>query len=380
MKKGYNKVAIIEIILLILLLFNSFVFKIANTYEVVGLLLPFLILMIVLSGFKKDNFRYKKDVLLTVLACLLIYYFITYMLGLFTGFLRSPYSYYVITVIKNILPVILLIIVSEFLRYQIFTSLRSNTLCKVLGFVIFVVVDVNIMVHTYDVLTYAGLTKMVCLVLFPSITKNILLIYLTEKSGYTNAIIYRLITELSIYLLPIFPNFGEYINVLIKTLLPILIVFRLNNMFSYYEIRKIKSSNYNKRKLVLYSVITFALLVIVVLTSGLFKYQALAIGSNSMKPTIIKGDVVILKKVKKSELRNIKKGDILVYNHDKKILVHRVVEILNLNGNINFVTKGDNNNSKDAWIIKEEEVLGISRFKIRYIGIPTVALNDLLNK
>ena len=67
MKKGFNKILILEIILLIFLLFNSFVFKIANTYVVTSIILPFLILMIVLTGFEKDNFRYKKDVLLNIL-------------------------------------------------------------------------------------------------------------------------------------------------------------------------------------------------------------------------------------------------------------------------------------------------------------------------
>lgn len=139
---------------------------------------------------------------------------------------------------------------------------------------------------------------MICLVVFPSITKNIFLTYLTMKVGYKNGIIYRLITELSTYLLPIFPDFGEYINVLLKTVLPIAIMARLNNMFNYYSVRKIKDSRYNNRKLVLYSFITFALLTIVLLTSGLFTYQALTIGSGSMSPAIEKGDVIVLKSMK----------------------------------------------------------------------------------
>ena len=60
MKKGYNKILILEIILLIFLLFNSFVLKIANTYEVTGVILLFLIVAIILTGFKKDNFRFCK--------------------------------------------------------------------------------------------------------------------------------------------------------------------------------------------------------------------------------------------------------------------------------------------------------------------------------
>ena len=380
MKKGYNKILILEIILLIFLLFNSFVFKTANVYVVTALLVPFLILTIVLMGFEKENFRNKKDVLLNIIICLLIYYFVTYFLGLFTGFIRTSYSLSFINIIKNIFPVILLIVVSELLRYELFTKSKGNIPCFAIGYVVFVLIDVNLSVHMYDVTSYLGLTKMICLVVFPSVTKNILLIYLTQKVGYANAIVYRLLTDLSTYLLPIFPDFGEYINVLLKTVLPVAIMARLNNMFNYYELRKIKSSKYNRRKLIIYTFITIALFVIVTLTSGLFTYQALTIGSGSMSPKIEKGDIVILKKVKKSELKTINKGDVLVYNHDDKIIVHRVVEVLNANGQTSFITKGDNNDTKDSWVIKEDEVIGTVKLKIKYLGMPTVALNELLNK
>lgn len=380
MKKGFNKILILEIILLIFLLFNSFVFKIANMYVISGIMLPFLILMIVLNGFEKDNYRYKKDVLLNIIIFLLMYYFITYFLGLFSGFVKSSYSLSFINIIKNTFPVIALILISELMRYVLFNKTKRNLPCLIIGCLLFVMVDVNTMVHIYDVKTALGITKMICLVVFPSITKNIFLTYLTMKVGYKNGIIYRLITELSTYLLPIFPDFGEYINVLLKTVLPIAIMARLNNMFNYYLVRKIKDSRYNNRKLVLYSVITFALLTIVLLTSGLFTYQALTIGSGSMSPAIEKGDVIVLKSMKNEEARKIKKGDVLVYNHDNKIIVHRVIKKSNNGETISFKTKGDYNNAKDSWTVKQEDVIGIVKIRIRWIGMPTVALNELLNK
>ena len=380
MKKGFNKILILEIILLIFLLFNSFVFKIANMYVISGIMLPFLILMIVLNGFEKDNYRYKKDVLLNIIIFLLMYYFITYFLGLFSGFVKSSYSLSFINIIKNTFPVIALILISELMRYVLFNKTKRNLPCLIIGCLLFVMVDVNTMVHIYDVKTALGITKMICLVVFPSITKNIFLTYLTMKVGYKNGIIYRLITEISTYLLPIFPDFGEYINVLLKTVLPIAIMARLNNMFNYYSVRKIKDSRYNNRKLVLYSVITFALLTIVLLTSGLFTYQALTIGSGSMSPAIEKGDVIILKGMKNEEARKIKKGDVLVYNHDNKIIVHRVIKKSNNGKTISFKTKGDYNNTKDSWTVKQEDVIGIVKFRIRWVGMPTVALNELLNK
>ena len=380
LKKGNIKIIAIEIILLIVLFFNSFVFKIVNTWEIVGILLLFLIVTILLLGFEKRPFRSKKDVLINIIIILLLYYFITYFLGFFTGFNKNGYSLSLINIVKNTFPFIILIVVSELLRFSLMIKSGKNMLLLIVGHLVFVLIDINLSIHLYDVTTYVGLTKMICLVLFPSITKNIFLIYLVEKSGYENAIIYRFITELNMYLIPLFPDFGTYINTILITVLPIFILTRLNVMFNYYELRRIKSSRYNSKKMVLYSFITFSLLTIVVLTSGMFKYRALAIGSGSMTPTISKGDAIILEHFSEKDLSKLKKGDVLVYNHDNKIIVHRLIKMKKMNNNIYYKTKGDNNDTQDSWLVKGEEVIGVVRLKIKFIGIPTVALNELLSR
>ena len=379
MKRGYVKLYVLEISMFVLLLANLIIFKIANPYIISGLLFLFLIATIITLGIEKDNFRYKKDVFLNVVISLLVYYFLTYFFGLFTGFLKSSYSLKLVNIFRNAFPILLVIVLSEFLRYIWVSKSKENKIGLIIGYLSFLLIDVCLMLNTYDVTSALGLTKMICLVVFPSITKNILLTYVTYKVGYKNCIFYRIIVDLSVYILPLFPDFGEYINVILETVLPIIIVIRLNNLFNYYDLRKIKESRYTKKNLIIYSVITFALLVIVTLTSGYFRYYALTIGSGSMTPKINKGDVVIVKKLKDTEIYDIKKGDILVYNHDDKIIVHRVNKIIKNNGQINFKTKGDNNNTADSWQVKQDEVIGIVKFKIRYIGMPTVALNELLN-
>ena len=376
MKKGYIKILVIEILLLISLLFNSFVFKIASYYLTSAILLVALVLMIFLVGYEKDRYRYKKDVFLNILIILLIYYFITYFLGFFTGFIKTGYSLRIVNIIRNTFPVILLILISELLRYEFLSKVKENKYLIALTFLIFVMVDVNMMALVYDVTSYSGLIKMICLVLFPSVTKNIFLTYLTIKVGYKNCIFYRLVTELTPYLLPLFPDFGDYITILLETILPIIIMFKINGLFSYNEERKITSSKYNAKKLALYSVITFVLLIVVMLTSGYFKYFAVTIGSSSMSPNIDKGDVVIVKKISASK---VKEGDVLVYNHDNKMIVHRVVKIMTVEGKFYYITKGDNNDANDAYVVNESDIIGITSFKIKYIGMPTVALNELLN-
>jgi signal peptidase I len=67
----------------------------------------------------------------------------------------------------------------------------------------------------------------------------------------------------------------------------------------------------------------------------------MAVVSNSMVPTLNKGDLVIVKGV---DTLQIDKGDVIVfYNPFQGVeVVHRVVDIKEKNGKLLFYTKGDN--------------------------------------
>ena len=112
------------------------------------------------------------------------------------------------------------------------------------------------------------------------------------------------------------------------------------------------------------------------LTSGIFKFYVLAIGSESMEPRINKGDVVVVEKLNEKEIRKLKEGEVLVYKHNDMVVVHRIVKIIHNDDNYYFRTKGDNNSSEDMWTIDERAVIGEAVLKIPYIGIPTVWLSE----
>ena len=91
-----------------------------------------------------------------------------------------------------------------------------------------------------------------------------------------------------------------------------------------------------------------------------------------MEPKISKGDVVIVDKI----YNEIKVGNVLAYNHDGKIIVHRIYRIVNNNSEYFIYTKGDANNDYDKYKITEDMIVGIVKFKIPIIGYPTILLNE----
>ena len=119
----------------------------------------------------------------------------------------------------------------------------------------------------------------------------------------------------------------------------------------------------------------------IALNSNLFRYWMAVIGSGSMEPTINIGDTVIVDKSYQKHLEKLKNGDILVFKNGQKIYVHRIINIDNIEENYYIKTKGDRKEQiEDSWIVTNKDIIGVVKFKIKYIGYPTVWLSRILEE
>ena len=75
---------------------------------------------------------------------------------------------------------------------------------------------------------------------------------------------------------------------------------------------------------------------------SIFGKKAFVIISGSMIPHIQIGDVVLV-----SETNNVAVGDVIAFRRDSSVIVHRIVKEMNINGEVMYQTKGDNNNVED---------------------------------
>lgn len=99
---------------------------------------------------------------------------------------------------------------------------------------------------------------------------------------------------------------------------------------------------------------------------SIFGISPLTVLTNSMHPYIKAGDMVFIKKVRPAE---VKKNDVITFKETStKFITHRVISIKKDQGNIGFITKGDNNNVKDANIVSHDQLVGSLVFKIPKAG------------
>ncbi len=375
MNNNYFRQLLLNLLILISIILNS-IYAVFNNYTFILFLLVITLLLLRFIGYEKDNKRYKKDMALKITVWIIVYYIIIFLLGLFVGFNRNSLILNLIDTIKNILPLLLAIPFIELIRYVFITKGSNSKWILLLSLISLTLLDITLLNYFYSFSTF----DFVFLLLLPSISKNIFISYLTYKVGYKPTILFNFLLELPIVILPFYPTFGTYIDSVIKFVFPFIMMFTVRYSYLKTDYDQVVGKKSNKKmyfKLVYLVSFTF-LFTIVALTSGLFKYYAVTIATGSMRPNIRVGDVVIIEKIK-DNVDKIKVQDVLAYHHDGKIIVHRVIKILEVDNVKYFYTQGDNNSAPDGYPIMLKDIVGVVKVKIPYVGYPAVELSKLIN-
>ena len=118
MKKTEIRLTILEILSIFLLLLNIFCIKVSNPYIIIIFLLCIFSISLFISSFEQEKILHKKDIIRNMIIDTISYLTIMYGIGIFTGYVRNSYSLSIISIIKNIFPIILLIIIQELCRYH----------------------------------------------------------------------------------------------------------------------------------------------------------------------------------------------------------------------------------------------------------------------
>lgn len=92
-----------------------------------------------------------------------------------------------------------------------------------------------------------------------------------------------------------------------------------------------------------------------------------------MLPVISHGDDVVVNQ----KFKTINKGDIIAFKAENKIFIHRVHNIIEVDGEKFYYTKGDNNKNVDNFKTKLSDIVDVVNIKIPIIGYSTVIFSEL---
>lgn len=374
MKKGYLRLLIFELVLIIVFILSGFVSSILSGYIKVLSIIGMLILFKFLFGFEKDRHRYWKSICIEISICLLTYFLLYYLLGILIGFVKTGNYWTLNNIITVIIPLILTIVLKEILRYMMLIKSEGSKLLLVITTVFFIILDIAGQINESIFITPYAFFCFIAVTVIPIISTNVFCSYTSYKAGYKPSIFYLLIKNLYVYIIPIVPNPNEYLYSIIELVVPMIFMFRIYKFFLKDRDDEVLRE-YHKKRIVPLIIPTVIVCVLVYFTSGYFYYHAIAIASGSMTPNINKGDVVVIEK--NLDYNNLNIGQVIAYKKGNIVVVHRLIKKIEVEGKYYFYTKGDANDTEDNYEITEDMFIGIVNIKIPFIGYPTVWVNSL---
>jgi signal peptidase len=93
--------------------------------------------------------------------------------------------------------------------------------------------------------------------------------------------------------------------------------------------------------------------------------QSYVVRSDSMSPSIQAGDVVIVDDVSADAIAA---EDVIAFHRGDRVTTHRVVEVVERDGSVQFRTKGDANEEPDSQLVAPDAVVGRVSVTIPQIG------------
>lgn len=375
-KIGFLYLLVISYIIIRIISVNNNAFTISNELNI-GIWGAFFLIGLFFTKGDYNRYLDQYDKVQTTFIVVVAYLMIYFILGLFVGYQYNAYSMTPKGMINNTILFMPIIIFQEYIR-QIFVS-YSNGKNKWMAFItiLFILININFNSITNDFRSSEAGFKFLCSDIIPLIASNFLFTYLALISSCKPPIIYRLLTTaISIYL-PILPNLNWFYTGLFGILVPIILYILVNYSQAKLE-RKMTWQEEKRSRPITYVPILIVVFIVVGFVVGFFKYQPVAVVSDSMLPLFARGDMIIVEKVEQEDIANLKVGDVIKFLTENYYVIHRIHAIEETKDGLVFTTKGDNNNAPDSKPVKPEQIQGKYRCHVKYVGFPSVWLSEAL--
>ncbi len=313
----------------------------------------------------------KKEVLLFSSIVGVLYVVLYQMTGLFLSFYKNPYFVSIETFFTTILPLAIIIISTEIIRAVMLA--QNDKLTSVIAYLSCTVAELFTLLNVAEITSFNRFMDFIGLALFPAISANIYYHYVSKRYGMAPNIAFRLITTLYIYFIPMVTGMSDSLTSCIKIMLPIIVLVLTVALFD----KKKKNAVQKGRKLGLIgSALAVTVIVsVAMLVSCQFRFGALVIATESMTGEINKGDVIVYERYDGQAL---KEGQVIVFLQGDAKIVHRVVAVENIGGEVRYYTKGDANEDLDRGYRVASDIVGTTDMKLAFIGYPTLWIREFI--
>ncbi len=322
---------------------------------------------------RHSKLKFSEFYLLFMLVCAVLYLISYFLIGTIDGFGLNIYDTSFTGIVKNLLILGSTVVLKEWVRNFLINSVQKRfvVVFGILLILVFSFTEVNL--ETFSKLkTLEEWFSYISKNILPVVFFNVLMTFAAYIMGFYGTAIYATLTKFPIWVVKILPNFRWITLLLVGALLPLMFTIVLRSISrnkatrgKRLEMKQASPYSWIATAMVAVSTVWFAL--------GIFPIFPSAIVSDSMKPNISRGDIVLIQKVDPNALNE---QDIILYALDNIQVFHRIIQIQYVQGVKQFTLKGDNNKYEDPKPVLIEQIIGRHIATIPFIGWPGVLLQQ----
>ena len=316
---------------------------------------------------------HQREILLISSVCGAVFVTLYFLTGLEFGFYKNPYTINFTNFLSFIVPISVIVVSTEIFRNTI--RAQEDKHADIIAYICCVLAEALIYGNVHHIVTFNRFMDLVGLTLFPAVIANLLYGYLTKRYGMYPNIVYRLIISLYIYIIPIVPQMADSLFALYSIAFPIFVFLFIDTLYE----KKLRYALVKKSKLAVPLTVAAAAIIIgfVMLVSNQFRFGTLVIATPSMTGELNRGDAAIFERY---DDQTIVEGQVIVFEENDVMIVHRVADIKIINGITQYYTKGDANDVLDEGFRVDSDIVGLVNFKVPYVGYPTLLLRSLFKR
>ena len=343
-------------------------------------------LLYFVNGRNRRPIRKKSETFMVAVIGSLLYFAMMLVMSLLDGYatngiMTGPRSFFI-----NLWTIGSYVLLSELIRYGIIRNApatrRAAYAAVITAINIYVQIDGLRSAINYGIDGAAGFFFTVVL---PPLMLNVLLTYMAYVGSFTSVLLLHAVYTLSPALLPYLPATNKATwSALVCTLMFVTAI--VHHLFTAGgsradAIRERRLSRNQKWSFSGMIIPALIILLILAFNMRLFPYYTVSVLTGSMTGAIDQGSVAFVEKVPTDEvLATVQKGDIIHYSYGRAERLHRAIEFeYDTAGERVYITKGDANDRPDSFPVTQEQVIGIARGYIPYIGWPFVLIYNIFH-
>ncbi len=320
-----------------------------------------------------SKLKFTEFYLLIMLVCAVLYLISYFLIGTIDGFGLNIYDTSFIGIVKNLLVLGTAVILKEWVRNFLINSVQKRFAVIFGIFIVLFFSFTEVNLDTFSKLkTLEECFSYISKNILPVVFYNVFMTFAAYILGFYGTAIYAALTKFPIWIVRILPNFRWITLLLVGALLPLMFTIVLR---SISQKKATRGKRQEMKQASPYSWIATAVVAVATVwfALGIFPIFPTAIVSNSMKPNISRGDIVLIQKIDPNTL---KEQDVILYSLDNIQVFHRIIKIQYAQGVKQYTVKGDNNQYPDPKPVLGEQIIGKHIATIPYIGWPGVLLQQ----